>query len=73
MYADDMSVELEEKNTVRVMEALELLERDNLSLNHKKTKSMTTLEQIKNVLNERGVETVDKFKYLGVTQLIKIK
>ncbi len=67
MYADDMAVEVEEKNTVRVMEALELLERDNLSLNHKKTKSMTTSEQIKNILNERGVETVEKFKYLGVT------
>ena len=73
MYADDMSVEVEEKNTVRVMEALKLLEWDNLSLNHKKKKSMTTSEQIKNVLSERGVETVDKFKYLGVTQLIKIK
>ena len=68
MYADDMAAEVEdEKSTVRVMDALEIFERDNLSLNHKKTKSMTTSEQIKNVLSERGVETVEKFKYLGVT------
>jgi hypothetical protein len=67
MYADDMAVEVEEKNTVRVMEALELLERDNLPTNHKKTKSMTTSEQIKNILSKTSVETVDKFKYLGVT------
>ena len=38
MYADDMVAEVEdEKSTVRVMDALEILERDNLSLNHKKT------------------------------------
>lgn len=67
MYADDMAVELEvEEMTDRVVIELENLERDNLSLNKKKTKSIVTSDKIKTVLNQRGIETVGHFKYLGV-------
>lgn len=43
------------------------MSRENLKINKKKTKTMSLNPLIKRASEDCGIETVTKFKYLGVT------